>query len=277
MRYLLPLLFVFFCTFSHSYAENGRLIKVALIDTGFDFKSDWANVDVKDEDGFKLVKPKICKDGHKDFTGKGLQDVNSHGTHLAGIIGKLSQKTNYCLVIMKIYHSASSVEANNVIANTKKALKYAMEIGIDIINYSSSGAVYNVEEYEIFKKVLDSGIIITTSVGNDKDRLDYNILKFKSVNRHHIPVYVHAETQFTTKLKQSLAYPSMYDPRIVSVGNIYRNKKISEHSGYGKAVRAYEVGVQVLSLLPNNKYGRQSGTSQSTAVRTAKIINAWYE
>ena len=56
-----------------NYANAENRVRVAVIDTGIDSE---------------LATPYLCKDGNKDFTGKGMKDVSGHGTNIAGIIAK---------------------------------------------------------------------------------------------------------------------------------------------------------------------------------------------
>ena len=257
---------------SFSQPAEQPTIKVAILDTGFDFDSDWKNLDVKDEDGLKLVKPKLCKTGHKDFTNKAIKDVHGHGTHLAGIVGKFAQNTNYCLIIIKAYHIKSL--PNTVTAYTK-AIKYATDMGVDVINYSGGGSEYDVGEYNAVQKALDKGIVIVAAAGNEKIKIDFNILKIEKRSSLFTPIYIHAQTQKITEIRQEGYYPAAYDPRIISVGNGYDEEKRHSTTNYGYTVRAYEKGARILSILPGNAYGSMSGTSQSAATRTGKIIKNW--
>ena len=54
-----------------------------------------------------------------------------------------------------------------------------------------------------------------------------------------------------------------------------KNKKLHPSSNYGDAFLHFENGYRVLSILPNNRYGYMTGTSQSTAIRTGKIVKEW--
>src|SRR5690606_17888997 len=81
------------------FATNVTVAKpiiIAVIDTGISDKL---------KDGKFL-----CKMGHKDFTGTGLNDVHGHGTHVSGLIHQHAAKTadwnksaNYCQVILKYW------------------------------------------------------------------------------------------------------------------------------------------------------------------------------
>ena len=109
-----------------------KTIRVAVIDTGLDFKSNWADIKNKyDTDGYLLRAPKLCKTGHTDFTHEGFFDKSGHGTHVAGIIAKFAENSNYCLIILK-YFQASSPWSN--MSRSNEAFRKAIELKVDMIN-----------------------------------------------------------------------------------------------------------------------------------------------
>src|SRR5690554_2955448 len=61
---------------------------VAIIDSGFDFKSRWYKIHnkKKNEDTLPILRPKLCDKEHRDFTGTNMEDENGHGTHIAGLV-----------------------------------------------------------------------------------------------------------------------------------------------------------------------------------------------
>ena len=247
-------------------------IKIAVLDTGFDFDSNWKDLDVKDRDGVQLVKPKLCKMGHKDFTNTSIKDVHGHGTHLAGIMGKIAGNSDYCLIILKTYHKKPLY--NTATAYTD-AIKYATNIKVDIINYSGGGVEYDIKEYKAIEDALDKGIVVVAAAGNEDVKIDYNILKIEGTGIFYTPIYIHVKTHKITENKQAGYYPASYDPRIISVGNGRDENNRNKTSNYGYTVKTYERGTKVLSILPGNSYGSMSGTSQSAATRTGKIIKSW--
>jgi hypothetical protein len=86
-------------------AGPSHKIVVAVVDTGLDPEL--------------MNDSSICPDGHKDFTGQGLQDINGHGTHISYLIDQYAKnfillkdgdssklksiKSNYCQIILKYY------------------------------------------------------------------------------------------------------------------------------------------------------------------------------
>ena len=107
-------------------------IRVAVIDTGFDFNSTW------NSDFFKsrgLVRPKLCDTGHYDVITKSTKvvDNHGHGTHIAGLIAKYNENTDYCLIIIKYFDSKST---KNTALLSQKAFQKAIDLDVDVINYS---------------------------------------------------------------------------------------------------------------------------------------------
>lgn len=199
-------------------------IKIAVIDTGFDFNGKWA------------TQPKLCKNGHKDFTDTSLNDTNSHGTHIASLISKNNEEINYCLLILKFY-----TEKGDNLERETKALEWAILQKVDVINLSLGGYGRSPKECFYIKKALDANIKIIAAAGNDgKD-----ILK-------------------------KPYYPAMCDKRVIIVGNGIR-EKLANTSNFIINMKI-ENGQNVLGSFPNNKYGRLSGTSQATAIYTSKTL-----
>jgi subtilisin family serine protease len=175
-------------------------ITIAVIDTGFGFHG--------------LGKgAKLCKYGHKDFSGvnKFRTDLGTkdpvpldnmgHGTNVAGLIEQYANigHANYCLVIVK-YSDPLAKQTNNFPAEIK-AFTWANKIHVDLINYSGGGSEFNIYEAMQITKFLDQGGILVAAAGNNRNELDGS-----------------------TKAKW---FPAMVDTRIVVVGS-KENKYIED-------------------------------------------------
>lgn len=220
-----------------SVVAQAKTVKVAVIDTGYDFSSEWAGADT-----LGLVKPKLCATGHKDFTGEGINDTHGHGSHIAGLIAAYAGKADYCLVILKFYQEGDSNGRQNL-ANSNAAIKYAREIKVDIINYSGGGEVWNEEERDEVRQFLNNGGALVAASGNESKELVSNSF-----------------------------YPASYDTRITVVGATNKSGEVLDISNYGGVVDTYAIGKDVMSILPNNRFGTMTGTSQATAKVTGFLV-----
>ena len=230
--------------------QKSKTLVVAVIDTGIDAQAFNRHV--------------LCKTGHKDFTGTGIQDRHGHGTHISGLIDQYAksiflgkdknykerfakEQINYCQVILKFFDTDSSKSTVNAPKAVVDAIKWATKLHVDVINYSGGGQEPSLEERAAVMDALKQGITIVAAAGNEHDYLD---------DQHHS------------------YYPAMYDKRIIAVGN-WQNDTLgrSPSSNWGPRVNAWEVGTNVISFCPGkDSYCYMSGTSQATAVRTGKIV-----
>ncbi len=212
-----------------------RLIIVLLMSIAFTANAT-TKVAVIDT-GFDLDNPrhvKLCKDGHKDFTNTNIKDSHGHGTHIAGLIANNADNSDYCLVILKYY------PAKNQLLSSLNSLKYAIFMKVDIINYSGGGTDKSELECKLIKQALDQGIKVVAAAGNERSDL---------------------------ALKGY--YPALCDERVVVVGTDHKRLPAAN---YGAPIKYLEDGLNVVSILPNNRTGTMSGTSQATAIRTGKIV-----
>lgn len=221
-------------------------IKIAVIDTGFDFNSTWT-----DASTHALIKPKLCPGKHYDFVtpkNKKPQDNHGHGTHIAGLIAKYAENTDYCLIIMKFYDPNIKDLTQEY---TIKAIKQAIAEDVDIINYSGGGLSPSKPEKEAIELAQKKGIKIVVAAGNE-----------------------HTELKPFFKIKGTCIgyYPACYNALIARVGNVDAKGDIAPTSNFGSFITAWEMGEEVLSLGIGNKYVKMSGTSQATAVHTGKLV-----
>lgn len=226
----MKLLILLLLSVNISYAKT---VVVGVIDSGFDFKSKWSNVN--------FALPKLCKYGHKDFTSSSVNDTYGHGTHITSLIGRDIEDIDYCVVSVKFWKTKDSVENPQ---NSIQALKYLITVGVDVINISWGGILYVREECDLIKKALDKGIIVVAAAGNEGYKL----------------------TQYKTY------YPAMCDPRVNIVANLdFKKKSISNNSNFREDI-TYISGTDIEGLGINNTKIRITGSSQATALYTGKII-----
>lgn len=226
-------------------ANKRPKVVVAVIDTGIDKTL--------------MSKPWVCNFGNRDFTDTTLNDVHGHGTHIAGIIEQYAKgvvltnktpqqldeaKADFCIVVLKYYDEKATGSKN--MERTVEALKWAVDLKVDVINYSGGGVDPSYAEKVQIMRALKAGIKVVAAAGNERSDIDKN--KY---------------------------YPAMYDAKhIIIVGNLVneRSRSIASSSNYGASVNSWEVGTDVFSRLPTGRYGYMTGTSQATAVKSGKIV-----
>jgi hypothetical protein len=225
-------MFKIFFTLLFPLFVSAKPIKVAVIDTGY------SNF-IKTED------VSLCEGLHADLTKNKTYMQNPpldshevrHGSNVSWLIQDQVSKENlqhYCIVVIKYFDKKTT---NTQLSS--RAIEYAIEIGVDIINYSGGGIQEDSQETELVKKALNSGIIFVAAAGNEgKD------------------------------LSEQPYYPALSDPRVIVVGNKDSDGKIVKSSNFGAVVDVWEIG-------KDRKAGgvTLTGTSQATAVVTGKIIN----
>lgn len=246
------LLIAFTTTGFAKTSESQKEIVVAVIDTGADtlhpvLKDNlWTNPGETglDASGRDKSTNGVDDDGNGyiddvhgwNFAGdsNNLADLHGHGTHVAGIIHSVSPKTN--LMILKYYDPDASGEDN--LNNTVKAIRYAIQMKAQIINYSGGGTTkYPAEELAI-REAQRQGILIAAAAGNERSNSD---------------VYGF--------------YPADYGlSNIISVTAIDESRRVLASSNYGThTVDIAAPGHNVTSTLPGGKFGTMTGTSQATA------------
>lgn len=237
--------------------ENGnKRIVIAIIDTGADVhhpalkQNIWRNPGESglDEDGISKAMNGLDDDGNGfvddvhgwNFT-NGSPDVtddHGHGTHIAGIVG--GQGTGVArdvsLMILKYYDTESQGYDN--LTNTVSAIRYAIRMGANVINYSGGGMIKSADEENMLQWAAQQGILVVAAAGNEAS--DSDILPF---------------------------FPASYElNNIISVGATDRHGHLLSISNHGtKSVDLAAPGKNIYSTLPNGEYGYMTGTSQATA------------
>lgn len=161
---------------------------------------------------------------------------NDHGSHIAGIIASAA-----CPGVEIIpCRGAWDVKASN------NCLRYAMDLKVDIINYSMGGDFSDPEEEFLFKMLESNKIIVNAAAGNGNRAL-------------FVKPY----------------YPASYESSTINiVGALNVGGSRASFSNYGNNM-IWEPGVDIESF---NKYGNKvkfSGTSQATANHTARMVKEW--
>lgn len=121
--------------------------KVAIVDSGIIITPE--------------TKKWLCEESY-DATGEGLQDIDGHGTNIAGLITKGLDPNKVCLIIIKYNGSM------NLLYNYEKALKYLLQISPNYVNMSYESSEFLDSEYETVKHLTENGTKVVVAAGNNK-------------------------------------------------------------------------------------------------------------
>ena len=200
-----------------------------------------------------------------------IQDKHGHGTHISGIIaaqGTSPQSPN-CQIIgvapnvrimtLKYYDE----ESDNNLENTIKSIKYAIENGADIINYSGGGPGENQDEKTAIAKAADKNIIFVAALGNEGKK----IVQKNPLTDNRIQLGYN---------QQATYYPASYElPNIFSVQSQNKNNEIIESSNhiqiknYKDRYRKVQTapGERIISTLPPHRYLQGEASIESQTLR----------
>jgi subtilisin family serine protease len=220
-------------------------ILVAVIDTGLDGSHDDLVPNLWQDSNYKY------KFYGWDFTTNmpNPGDSNGHGTHVAGIIGAVLNPINgtsgvaknITLLPIKFYSDRNPGPVN--LSNTVKAIYYAINQGVKIINYSAGGPEFSNEESYAIKAAEKAGVLIVAAAGNERKDVD---------------------------AASNSYYPASYGTsNVISVAATDINNKLISASNWGKhSVDLAAPGEYIYSTVPSNRHSYMSGTSQATAFVT---------
>ncbi|AXC52602.1 serine protease [Bacillus spizizenii] len=205
---------------------KGKNIKVAVLDTG----CDTSHPDLKNQ----II-------GGKNFTdddgGKedAISDYNGHGTHVAGTIaandsngGIAGVAPEASLLIVKVLGGENGSGQYEWIIN---GINYAVEQKVDIISMSLGGP----SDVPELKEAVKNGVLVVCAAGNEGDG---------------------------DERTEELSYPAAYN-EVIAVGSVSVARELSEFSNANKEIDLVAPGENILSTLPNKKYGKLTGTSMA--------------
>ncbi|WP_159461966.1 S8 family peptidase [Salirhabdus sp. Marseille-P4669] len=210
---------------------SGRGVKIAILDTGIDFKHE----DLVVRDGVSFV----------DYTNSYMDD-NGHGTHVAGIISAQHNSLGIRGVAPKSDIYAVKVLDSNghgYLSDLIMGLNWALNNDMDIINLS----IGIQDESSVLERMVqtgyDDGVIIVAASGNDGS---------------------------SNETQDNVDIPARY-PGTIAVAAVNENNVRPNFSSTGNAVEIAAPGVKILSTYLNNKYAVMDGTSMASAYATATI------
>ncbi|PJY98954.1 MULTISPECIES: serine protease Isp [Bacillus] len=209
---------------------KGKDVKIAVLDTG----CDTSHPDLKSQ----IIGGKnfTDDDGGKEDV---ISDYNGHGTHVAGTIaandsngGIAGVAPEASLLIVKVLGGANGSGQYEWIIN---GINYAVEQKVDIISMSLGGPSDVPELEEAVKNAVKNGVLVVCAAGNEGDG---------------------------NERTEELSYPAAYN-EVIAVGSVSIARELSEFSNANKEIDLVAPGEQILSTLPNKKYGRLTGTSMA--------------
>ena len=241
---------------------------VAVLDTGVDLD----HVDLVTNLWTTTVNGSIIR-GY-DFVNGGTNpdddDVDGHGTHVAGIIGAKPNNSrgiagvNWNVQIMPI--KVLDADGNGVTSDIIAGINRAAQSGANIINMSLGG----------------SG----SGTNDDSDSYYYALKQARDYNENGVLVVASAGNNNGADNDTTPRYPASYElNNIITVGSSDRNDAMAAHSNIGAtSVDLVAPGEAIYSTLPDNRYGEKNGTSMAAphvagaaAILLAQDPNQGYE
>ena len=197
--------------------HGSRSVRIAILDTGI----DRSHPDLRT----KVV-------ANKDFTGSGTaKPVNSHGTHVAGIAGAI---TNNRVGVAGLGYSSSLMDVKVLGDNgtgyyswIAQGIVWATDNGADVINLSLGGSSPSSTLKQAVDYAWNHGVVVVAAAGNDGS--------------------------------SSAFYPAYYG-NCIAVGATDASDRLSSWSNRGSWVDVAAPGT-AYSTKPNNQYGNMGGTS----------------
>jgi subtilisin family serine protease len=224
-----------------------RSIVVAIIDTGIDYHHHFFKNSLITKEGPATEKNyglDFTETQTKTKTQKNLSttpyDSHGHGTHVAGIIKNIFPDVKF--LILKYFANNSS--QNDTLKASIAAFQYAIDLNVDIINYSGGGPGSSEEEKAVLQGAQKKGILVVTAAGNEHSDID---------------------------LPKNAYFPASYHfNNIITVMAHDQSVQLLPSSNWGKYnVDISAPGSKIISTLPYDGSGPLTGTSQATAFVTA--------
>jgi serine protease len=175
-------------------------------------------------------------------------DTFNHGTHVAGIIGAVSNNNIGIASVGNNKIKIIPVKVTRDLGGSRsidygyEGITWAADNGANIINCSWGGNGYTQTEKLVIDYAISKGCVIVAAAGNDN-----------------------TETEL---------YPAAY-PGVISVSSTDTDDKKSSFSSYGTWVDIAAPGRGILSSIPTDLYSNFSGTSMASPLVAACLGFIW--
>ena len=198
---------------------------VWIIDTGIDLDHPDLNVDTERSRSFVTGQPSA-------------DDLNGHGTHVAGIIGAKNNNVGVTgvasgarLVALKVLDQLGEGKLSGII----QAVNYVLQNGKsgDVVNMSLGGEGVSATLERVILQAANAGILFAIAAGNDGVDSDA-----------YSPARVNHANVFT-------------------VSAMSRTNRFASFSNFGPSVDVCAYGVSITSTYKDGKYATLSGTSMA--------------
>jgi subtilisin family serine protease len=201
-------------------SNTGQGIKVAIVDTGIDLKHPDLLANLRT--GINIIRPTRTPD-----------DDNGHGSHVAGIIGALSNTVgvvgiapNVELYPVKVLKSNGVGYLSDIIAG----IDWSVAHGMDVINLSLGTTTDIQSMHDAVARADQAGVIVVAAAGNSGG---------------------------------TVMYPAAYT-EVISVGMIDENGQVNQYSSRGTALELVAPGSNIYSTYRGRTYRMMTGTSMAS-------------
>ncbi|PIC58340.1 hypothetical protein CSV80_05590 [Sporosarcina sp. P12(2017)] len=206
--------------------EQKKMTVVAIIDSG---------IDLQHED----LQGRIQPGGYNFYANNSnVQDVNGHGTAVAGVVAAKAGNNLGVVGIAGTYETKilplkiSHLNGLSKVSDSIKAIDYAIKKQVDVINMSYGSSMSSQMEEKAIQRAVESGITVVSSAGNDATK------------------------------GNSIMFPASY-PSVISVGATERDNQRAFFSNYNSHVSLVAPGAAIYTTTLANSYKSVSGTSFS--------------